>query len=322
MRTIWRLNQKPHYLCDLTRGIRNRPRRRFLSGEKGFTLIELLVVIAIIAVLIALLLPAVQQAREAARRSECKNKLKQLGLALHNYHDTHLTMPMGQRGWKAGPARMTYVHALLPFIDQAPYFALIQTRVDTSTTSSYSWPEINQVLTAFTCPSDPGSGKVGNEGFHGNYLSCAGSTDFTSDLKRYNGVMYFLSSVRMRDITDGTSNTLFVGEILANKDKADRRGRYWSAYDGNTLFSTLNPPNSTVGDVNYQCIAGPLMPCQAGSEVAGDKSTTINSLRSQHVGGVQALLGDGSVRFFSNNINLSTWQYLGSKADGKVLGEF
>ena len=295
--------------------------------RRGFTLIELLVVIAIIAVLIALLLPAVQQAREAARRSTCKNNLKQLGLAFHNYHDTVLAFPPGQfNPFSAdlgfGSSRQSWSTPLLPYLDQAPLFNIASTFTSgQAATAPYGllFTSVAQVkLTALMCPSDPSAGKLNGEGFHSNYLACFGSTDQTSATP--NGLFYPLSKSRMRDITDGTSNTVMAGEIVVGRDPGDRRGRLYNSWDGGSMFTTLYSPNSSVGDMNYLpgtgCVADlPYAPCLS----AGNNNL---SARSLHVGGAHILLSDGSVRFISSNISNVTWNSLGTRAGGEVVGEF
>jgi len=148
--------------------------------RRGFTLIELLVVIAIIAVLVALLLPAVQQAREAARRSSCKNNLKQLGLAMHNYHDTHRVFPFGYSAVSGMThRRQTWFHMILPFLDQAPMYNLYEQDTTPFVHQMPKDPIAGQVVNSLTCPSDgsaPGFGaNGGTTSFQGSYGVAAGS---------------------------------------------------------------------------------------------------------------------------------------------------
>ena len=306
-----------------------RKEQPFSLKHHGFTLIELLVVIAIIAILVALLLPAVQQAREAARRSSCKNNLKQLGLAMHNYHDTHRVFPFGQihrlATAEAPDHRTMWMHMILPFIEQAPLYNTISPYFS-GAIASQSWAGRNTIIPMLMCPSDPEAGKTataGNsmQGFHGNYVVCAGSTEFgsTGAGLSLNGIFYSQSSIRMRDITDGASNTAMASEIILTADTTfhDLRGRYYNSWEGNVWFSTLNPPNTTVGDRSEMglCISAPRRPCT---------SSGINAqyARSQHVGGAHTLLADGSIRFISENIDTTTWNHVGARNDGNVLGEF
>ncbi|MDB5334730.1 MAG: hypothetical protein JWN70_349 [Planctomycetaceae bacterium] len=308
---------------------------RFKSDHKGFTLIELLVVIAIIAVLIALLLPAVQQARESARRSQCKNNLKQLGLALHNYHDTFLVMPPGQFQLIAqdisgkGTNRSSWMQRILPYIDQAPLYNLLTPGM-AGTSDCTTWGSaISTVVPSLVCPSDPSGPKnatytsLPQQGFSGNYVLCSGSTIFgtTGGGGASNGMFYGLSSTRIRDVTDGTSNTVMAGEILIVKDatKHDIRGRYYNTYDGNTLVTTTLPPNPSVGDRTETGNCDGTINLRAPCATSGQN---VMYVRSMHVGGAHVLLGDGGVRFISDNISSVTFQALGTRGLGEVIGEF
>ncbi|MES2791286.1 MAG: DUF1559 domain-containing protein [Planctomycetota bacterium] len=296
---------------------------------QGFTLIELLVVIAIIAVLIALLLPAVQQAREAARRSQCKNNLKQMGLALHNYHDTFNVFTPGAMGYGGVPSeiRTCFFQAILPYVEQSALYNQINFSGTWASTTAYpayatTNPLIMTQIPVFMCPTDPNSGKRQVNpyvrGFYANYLTVNGSTAMGDMNSVQNGMFYVISSTRMRDITDGTSNTAMMAEIILAPDSVeDARGRVWESYDGNTFVSTLNTPNSTIPDRFTQACGTwlPLLPCP------GTGSFQM-AARSAHTGGVHVVLADGGVRFVSSNINTLTWQNLGARNDGQVLGEF
>jgi len=319
--------------------------------SRGFTLIELLVVIAIIAVLIALLLPAVQQAREAARRSQCKNNLKQLGLAMHNYHDTHSVFPPGMFNYiqSLSPAsgsfpedpaqghRRTWMHMILPFIDQAPLYNTISPLFST-TTEAMNYPSRWTVVPMLVCPSDPNSPKVitagatsptaaNSQGFSGNYVLCGGSklwgnagTRTHSDGSAINGMFGPITNTRMRDVVDGTSNTLLASEILLVPDTTvhDIRGRYYNGAGMGALFLAVNPPNTSVGDQLQHCIGtSTKTPCQTLS-VNGNQIAA----RSLHTGGVHVVLGDGSVRFLSENISMLTYQSLATKGGGDMISEY
>ncbi len=309
----------------------------------GFTLIELLVVIAIIAILIALLLPAVQQAREAARRSTCKNNLKQLGLALHNYHDTHrvfpfatvcgvnIAAPTGQNH-----ARQSWFHMVLPYVDQAPLYDLLRDGFQSGTVSDFaSHPQRSVKVPVFMCPSDPNSGKLGSQKntFYSNYLLCSGSTTQGADMTfpKLNGMFFNISKIRMSDITDGASNTIAAGEINLVDDTTgagpvadcltvgDLRGRVWGTkYVGGGTFTTLQGPNSAVPDTVIYGYSRDYAPISTSCS-SGDNAVYT---RSRHVGGSHILLGDGAIRFISNNIDTSTFRNLGTRAGGEVLGEF
>ncbi|MDB5385018.1 MAG: hypothetical protein JWM11_664 [Planctomycetaceae bacterium] len=304
------------------------------ARKSGFTLIELLVVIAIIAVLIALLLPAVQQAREAARRTQCKNNLKQLGIALHTYHDTFRVFPPGQFnpfgadlvGGAYGGARSCWMQQLLPYVDQAPLYAILSPQMS-SGSGAYAWTAHESIIPGFMCPSDGVNPKVmtagagsaaASQGFHGDYVLCAGSTQFTgSGTTGMNGMFFPLSKISLANVTDGSSNTAMGSEILLTVDTGshDLRGRYYNTWEGNVLFSTFLPPNTTVGDQSSYCINGIRRPC-AGA------GNNVQYARSYHIGGAHVLMGDGAIRFVSENISTVTWNGLGSIAGGEVIGDF
>ncbi|MDA0284502.1 MAG: DUF1559 domain-containing protein, partial [Planctomycetota bacterium] len=195
-------------------------------AKKGFTLIELLVVIAIIAILIALLLPAVQQAREAARRSTCKNGLKQIGLSLHNYHDVHKTLPPG---CTAGPTAtatgganfLGWTFHMLPFFDQAPLFKKFNSKVPINVAPNAALT--STILSVMRCPSDAGpdqdpsgssafgtSFDMGLANYVGNFG--VGMPDINANPRAVQGIFGVNTKVRFRDIKDGQSNVIFVGE--------------------------------------------------------------------------------------------------------------
>jgi prepilin-type N-terminal cleavage/methylation domain-containing protein/prepilin-type processing-associated H-X9-DG protein len=323
--------------------------------RRAFTLIELLVVIAIIGVLIALLLPAVQKVREAANRIKCQNNLKQLGLALHNYHDTIGTFPAGQ--WcpnlqNNGPVyhynRGCWFQNLLPFVEQTALFQQVD---------AYDQAHLNMLhyicdapghqthVLTFQCPADPNAGKditqwnpagtgpsdgtpQNSQGFHGNYVLCSGSTVFnppsSPDGRDLNGIFFVQSKTRISDITDGTSNTFLSSEINLVPDVLtggpccegnDLRGRYYNSYFGDTMFTTLQPPNTSLPDITDLCIDLPrYAPCTESV------SSAQHYARSYHSGGVNAGLADGSVRFIANAINPQTYLALGSRNGGEVIG--
>jgi len=298
--------------------------------RSGFTLIELLVVIAIIAILIGLLLPAVQKVREAAARMKCQNHLKQVGLAVHNYHDTLQAFPPGQLNlWGQntvgnGNIRECWMQQVLSHMEQDNLYRQIQTF--RATTLTCFIPGADNKIATLICPSDPSGGKnvtvPGNaQGFHGNYVLCAGSTIYGNNGggANMNGVAYPLSAVKITDISDGTTNTLLGSEVLVVPDTGthDLRGRYHNTWEGNNLFSTLNVPNTTVGDRSQYCNNNRFAPCQSNGS-----DNLIQSARSMHTGGVNVLLADGSVRFVSNTINATTWTNLGSRTGGEVISNF
>ena len=316
---------------------------------RGFTLIELLVVIAIIAVLIALLLPAVQQAREAARRTQCKNNIKQLGLALHNYHDVALQFPPGAI-WVpseyAGP-RTNYMAFLFPYLDQAPLYNQYNFSFPSVTWCYGNNANVVKVkLPALLCPSDPGGDILAevNCGVHArsNYMGFFGRTTSTAELwgrKAPFGANY---GAKIRDFTDGTSNSMVMGEYLAGIDAGDWRGSLWVDEAGMALLHSNYTPNTSIPDRMFSwCQYGggtvPIdglpaaggaprdynrpaqnLPCENGSGGTDNYA----SARSRHTGGVHVLMGDGAVRFVSSNIDLNTWRGLGTPSGAEVIGEF
>jgi prepilin-type N-terminal cleavage/methylation domain-containing protein/prepilin-type processing-associated H-X9-DG protein len=216
-----------------------------LSGDRrGFTLIELLAAIAVFAILIALLLPAVQQAREAARRTQCRNNLKQIGLALHNYHDSHRCFPIGN----VRRTFFAYQSMILPQLDQAPLYALIHynsagTCFDWKATLPVELDPGNSLVPSYVCPSDPNSGQristASGVYFPTDYLGVSGTTPVEFD-----GALFSGSHTSLRDFTDGTSSTLMVGErgIPATLDLGWPICAYGKRGDGDTdnVLSTFD----------------------------------------------------------------------------------
>lgn len=320
-----------------------------MRTKHGFTLIELLVVIAIIAILVALLLPAVQQAREAARRSSCKNNLKQLALAMHNYHDTHSCFPMGALAHGLNnhskptgdffPERMSWMPMILPFIEQGPLYDAATPYLTTRRSSDLPSDIMNTVIDTLTCPSDPNSPKTTevhgtgdnppdrNDGFCGNYLGCGGNRDFetyNNRSKNMRGMFFYLSKVRFRDVVDGTSSTVFLGEVNVVKETnsgshRDWRGRYWRADHLSSMFTTRFPPNTTIADTLRTCEVSTSLsyaPCQQSTNEQDI------AMRSRHRGGAQCALADGTVKFISDNIDTGMWNALGSRDGEETVGEF
>ena len=306
------------------------------QARRGFTLIELLVVIAIIAILIALLVPAVQKVRSAAARAQCGNNMKQIGLALHNYHDATKHFPPGQpQGYFTGaavwyadplvfdPDRSCWIGYILPYIDQLPLYDLYQAWLKAPPTLTDLAPWATTHILPTLCPADPVSPKLGTyppgagQGTHANIIVCLGSGYATPAADaagiNLNGIFYGRSKTKITDISDGSSNTLMTSEILLSPDSAvgyDIRGRVWNSIHAGTEFSTLFPPNSTIGDnIMGYCDPLPAAPCAAQS--VGNAYTLA---RSWHPGGVNAGLADGTVRFFTNSITPAVWLALGTRA--------
>ncbi len=301
-----------------------------MSQRKGFTLIELLVVIAIIAVLIALLLPAVQQAREAARRSQCKNNIKQLGLALHNYHDTFRALPPGaiQNFQTNAQNEATWISMILPNIDQQAIYNKANFSSCFGCTSSPGNPsyEITTILIPMMlCPSDRSVDLALNAYRRGNYVANSGigalqSLTTPKDPSRISGPFTMNSKTEMRDFLDGTSNTVLVSEII-KVDGNDFRGVMH--YPEGSLYQHDRTPNTGIPDGirTSLCVSVARAPCVGTHSAYNDRQITM-SARSQHIGGVHVLMGDGSGRFISDNISLTIWQGLGTQDKGEVLGEF
>ncbi|WP_437222901.1 DUF1559 domain-containing protein [Planctomicrobium sp. SH661] len=306
--------------------------------KSGFTLIELLVVIAIIAVLIALLLPAVQQAREAARRSQCKNNLKQLGLGFHNYMDTHNVLPPGyiQLPNDESNSEWTWVAALLPFIDQAAMFNKLDYNIPSGWTSSDpSNPQYkNFIITStflpvMTCPSDYTSTAIAYDQMaRGNYgasngvgnLKYIGLYSGNSWVNRAGAGPFEVNSrTGARDFTDGMSNSILAGELRKSTDNDLRAVMHYP--EGPFIHFDNNPNSNTPDLARDSCVSIPGVPCQTNFTGYFNRDMNLSS-RSLHTGGVHALMADGSCRFFSNNIANETWRNLGVHNDGNILGDF
>jgi prepilin-type N-terminal cleavage/methylation domain-containing protein/prepilin-type processing-associated H-X9-DG protein len=326
-----------------------------MKRRRGFTLIELLVVISIIAVLIALLLPAVQSAREAARRIQCVNNLKQIGLALHNYHDTAGSLPPGQRS----PVCGTWQTFVLPFLEgtntynaynHAGRYLLPDGTKNPDGSLRYGGAA-NLTVTqsrfnSLTCPSDiPQKMADFNNLTEHNYAANFGNAGTFQELQTSsNGLSYatpyyvgatwlgapFSDSdpsnypSRQRtyglvSFTDGTSNTMLAGEVIQSADNSLRGFTWWGDAAG---FETWLAPNSLLPDVTqgycstiFPLIARPNPPCTNSTATQGPTF----ALRSRHPGGVNTVFGDGSVKFLKNTINLFIYRALSTTQGGEVL---
>ncbi len=329
----------------------------------GFTLVELLVVIAIIGILVALLLPAVQAAREAARRMQCGNNLKQYGLALHNYHDVYKSFPIGGIGGWSGTDRyhLSWQARVLPFMEQASIFNAIDFSKRNAADILVGGKPLLTIGPSYArCPSDVslvlrprGADGVapltGNQPrFNGSYTGSLGSQStpsasgacnvwqqFQEPLAAGNrshgdcpskenlsgmfcrGLWGAAVATELKDVLDGTSNTIFVGEVLANCQSHAEWG-FWH-YDGlnNAHASTLCPIN------NFTTCAG----ASVGqiTHPACTRNVQWNfawGFKSYHPGGAQFALVDGSVTFIGSTIDHRTYQRLGGRRDGNPVGNY
>jgi prepilin-type N-terminal cleavage/methylation domain-containing protein len=316
--------------------------------RRGFTLIELLVVIAIIAILIALLLPAVQQAREAARRTECKDNLKNIGVGLHNFHDTYSHLPPGQAlayvynagnlqaGTNQNNFGFSWAAYILAQMEQKPLFdryapAMLAGRHDGSgrqmclevTWSGTQFQYVNSAgatvpvtgfdtrLKFYRCPSSAMI-DVRNGGAAIGYAASCGNN--RNNVTNVNGGMFSRRGfiTRIRDVTDGMSNTIAIGEAGSFHNRTAYNGAaHLPRWHGTHRETNANAITRLVRDTTP-----PNMPNPANAHYDA------NSMTSQHPGGVQVLAGDGAVHFVSENISPAVWHALGSKARGEVVAQF
>jgi len=326
-------------------------------AKSAFTLVELLVVIAIIGLLIALLLPAVQMAREAARRTQCSNNLKQIGIALHNYHDTLRALPPGRlRMMEDGKGRCfsAYAH-LLPFLEASTLYQQID--FNQNPEDGGNSVALNQTIPYFLCPSDSKKKLQGESAVHNYPLS----TGTTYPLSRRNpggvpvtGVFYENSATRFAEITDGLSQTVCISETVKSEGGPDVwdgvsktngfvltqgndnlfSGPELTDYDGECHGSGLKLQQTrgsrwlygAPGHSMYNHMRTPNdrdIDCRGGiphsnkTNALWDRLSLNVAARSRHPGGVHALFCDGRVEFVSNTVQLSVWQAYGSRDGGE-----
>lgn len=294
--------------------------QQYSAKRAGFTLIELLVVIAIIAILIALLLPAVQQAREAARRTQCKNNLAQMTIALHNYQSTYSVLPPGVVN-ETGPIsneavgyHMSWLVQLLPFADHEPMFRLIDFNVPAYADENAAVRE--RSVSFWQCPSNwsPESGR--SETAVSSYAAVTGGKDVPTDID--NGGLFFLnSSVGYEEIRDGASNTIMIGERRMDDAPADV-DLGWMSGTSATLRNSGVMINSEGQSPSYE---NGWDESESESEPPTVDLAT-GGFSSFHWGGAQFGLADGSVRFLSENIDPTLFSNLGEREDGQMTGEF
>jgi prepilin-type N-terminal cleavage/methylation domain-containing protein/prepilin-type processing-associated H-X9-DG protein len=337
------------------------------TNHRGFTLIELLVVIAIIAVLIALLLPAVQSAREAARRIQCTNNLKQLGLAMHNYHETVNSFPIGVLGIrspnlyaKAGDPtgainRRTWAFMVLPYLEQGPLFQSVNFSLPFNPPTGAANNTVSETLiNVYLCPSDPTTNQIDqNNRREGNYMVNWGNSDWNQNMFTGTGINPFVGNplvpgnpvafigapftmdkaYGIQNFTDGTSNTLLMAEVIIGATMGtngyEHRGDLYNDDYNCAMFMAYTTPNSTIPDwiadgyCRFPYLTNPA--CRnSGSTVPADPNFTTarmayNAARSYHPGGVNALLSDGSVKFFKNSVSLMTWRALSTTNGAEVI---
>lgn len=290
------------------------------STRKGFTQVELVTVSVVLAVVVSVLAPAVYATRAASRQDMCRFNLKHIGLALHNYHEVHQTMPPAWTNHTTDPGlriRLGWMASLLPYVDQAPLFDSLDwnsQRVDT--------PEfvdaVQTPLSTFRCPSDstpptnPLRGGFGTSNYSGNFGSkpfprwLEGGASFSWPGEpptpvSSDGIFWWNSRVRIRDMRDGTANVLWVGETSVSSGAS-----IWLGVRGNQF------ENDTLSD------------CSIGNEM----NSGLGAFSSRHAGGAHFLMGDGTVRFISEKIESGAdgqpglYQNLSSRADGRIVGEF
>lgn len=325
------------------------------TNRRGFTLIELLVVIAIIAVLIALLLPAVQAARAAARRIQCTNNLKQLGLAMHNYLNSVNTFPIGVLGIRsptlyasAGDPtgsinRRTWSFMILPYLEQGPLYQSVNFSLPFNPPTGAANNTVSESLIAvYLCPSDSTSNQIDqNNRREGSYMVNWGNSNWNQNMfTGYNpfvgnpavpgNPVTFISAPFSMDksygiqyFTDGTSNTLLMAEVIIGATEGtngyEHRGDLYNDDYNCAMFMAYTTPNSTIPDwiadgyCRYPYLTNP--PCVNSASARN----AYNAARSYHAGGVNALLSDGSVKFFMNSVNLMTWRALSTPTGGEVI---
>ncbi|MBA2113019.1 DUF1559 domain-containing protein [Bremerella alba] len=311
-----------------------------MKRHSGFTLVELLVVIAIIGVLIALLLPAVQQAREAARRMQCSNNQKQLGLAFHNYHDTYQGFPLGPISVRDNGIQyaLGWVPRIFPFIEQGTRLEAMKA-IDPNYLTARS-PYRNHdtdnpifgAVPGITCPSSAIGELASDHSAGGNfpdaqqqgslhYRANSGSFDVdldtgSSDSSRYysrSGIMYPGSKSKFRDITDGTTNTMLLGETS--------KSRQWTNAYMVTGWGGIKPWTFGFFDYGTSWLTIDHKTVNFPINYTGDFITSTTPYTSEHPGGAMFLMCDGSVSFLTETMPLSLLKRMATRSNGEVISE-
>ncbi len=333
--------------------VKRSRRLRLQPRNMGFTLVELLVVIAIIGVLVALLLPAVQAARAAARRTTCLNQVRQIGLALQNYHSNRQAFPPGvvnESGQLFTQPRLTWMMQTFGYLEQNAIASSFKIEAVAGCAGGVWLDEVNAEIVKVSidmllCPSDTEGDLVHNHpncggtvsrgnyaGFFGNINMGAATNEEHTPLEERRGqpnghrdaAFTMNDSIGIRNITDGTSNTMIIGELLKGlPDNMDIRGVHWYDHVGTSQVFTTNPPNSPEPDRLYSswCNGNTNrpdlgLPCRPG---IANGSNNFAVPRSRHPGGVHVGMADGSARFVNDDVDLEVWQSMGSINQGEIL---
>jgi prepilin-type N-terminal cleavage/methylation domain-containing protein/prepilin-type processing-associated H-X9-DG protein len=292
----------------------------------AFTLVELLVVIAIIAVLIGLLLPAVQKVREAAARAKCQNNLKQIGLAFHNYHSAYERFPAGftsraleENGPGLGPG-WGWGATLLPYLEQDALYRQIDFAKDIADPAN-ARTRVTSVA-VFMCPSDDPPALTFTAADEGgvaicdvafaNYVGVGGTSEVTGFPDTGNGVLYRNSTIRLTDITDGTSNTIFAGE------RASKRSPQ-TTWVGAVTGCSVPPQNPGYDDEGPPVLVLTNTGEAADARVPNNPLDHVEDSNSRHPQGVNFLFGDGSVRVIQNTVRPVVWEAIGTRAGGEPV---